>query len=87
MASLSTVSHETRARILAFIALRGTVELDDLRVVVPLQYATRPELLGALGELLAGGQVEQRIAQVRYRDGDRHLRRDVATYRLKGGGA
>ena len=74
-----------QARVLALIALRNQpTELDDLRRSPGLAHATAEDLTMACIQLERAGRIRRSVSPVRYRHGDRILRRDVIVWTLEG---
>jgi len=76
-----------QCRVLAALAIneRG-LSMDDLLAWQPLADLERVQLERAVADLILGERVGRRIAAVRYRQGDAHIRRDVAVYYVIAGG-
>jgi hypothetical protein len=71
------------ARVLAFVATaRRAVDFEDLRHAPELAEFDDDQLAGALVALVYGDHLECRKVEVRFREGDRSLRRDVPVYYL-----
>lgn len=87
----SSVRYEAdiyQCRVLAALALHRGMSMDDLLAYRPLDDLERVHLERALYQLAAAGRIGSRIAAVRYRQGDAHIRRDVMVYSVvpEGGG-
>jgi hypothetical protein len=72
------------ARILAYLTLMGRpCEFGEIHAQTGLKALSNLQLDTALGALIAAGRVALVIVPVKYRPGDKWLRRDVEAYEIR----
>jgi hypothetical protein len=73
-----------QARALAFLTLMGRAcELEEIERAPSMKEFARDEIEVALLALRLSDRVEKKIQLIRYRPGDKWLRRDVVVYTVR----